>query len=100
MSLMDVGIAPRTIHLVVDGLAWATLPATTPHMSRVNRTDVVSEGATMPGRSWLVRHGKAAAICAHVGVSTRAVCVVDLRSASCRQDAHLYFVFGCLSFRF
>ena len=85
---MDVRVTTSSVHLVVNGLAWASLTAAASDMCWADVARLRSHSAAFPGRCRLVIDGETTAVGAHVGVSTGAVRSVDLCSASCRQDAH------------
>ena len=93
---VDVGVAARAVHLIVDRLAWAALTAAASDVLRADFPDAGAESAAAPGGRRLVVDREATAVGAHVRVSTGAVRVVDFSSACRCQDAHRCLVLSAL----
>ena len=89
---VDVRVTSAAIHLVVNGLAWASLTTAASDMCWADVASSGSHSASLPSRCGQVIDGETTAVRAHIGVSTGAVRCVDLCSASCRQDAHRFLV--------
>eukprot|EP00354_Favella_ehrenbergii_P011028 CAMPEP_0170477898 /NCGR_PEP_ID=MMETSP0123-20130129/19058_1 /TAXON_ID=182087 /ORGANISM="Favella ehrenbergii, Strain Fehren 1" /LENGTH=241 /DNA_ID=CAMNT_0010749887 /DNA_START=455 /DNA_END=1180 /DNA_ORIENTATION=- len=87
MGRMDVRVAPRAIHLVVNRLSRAALAASACDMLWAHLA-WDGECSTSPCRRRQVIDCEATAVVAHVRVSTGTIGVVDLGSSSACEDAH------------
>ena len=77
MVLGNIRVTSSAIHLVVNSLAWTALTTATTDVCGAGLTHLHAERASTRSSRWLVGHREAAAVCVHVGISSRAVCVVD-----------------------
>ena len=81
MVRVDVRVAARAIHLVVDGFSRATLAATSRDVVGANSSLAGTERARLLGSCVDFHGSEATGIETHICVSTSAISIVDFGTA-------------------